>query len=146
MQPLRNPAIPRQWDRILCVSPWQAATFVRDLGVPRERIEVLHDAFAPAFEGLFPSSRELELAKAGPPRLAYTSTPFRGLDVLLACFPAIRQVHPDCQLDVFSSMVVYGGDSSQDPYEPLYAQCRALEGVTYYGSVAQPELRGTWRG
>ena len=140
MQPLRNPAIPGQWDRILCVSPWQAQTFVRDLGVPPERIEVLHDAFAPAFEGLFPSSRELELAKAGPPRLAYTSTPFRGLDVLLACFPAIRQVHPDCQLDVFSSMVVYGGDSGQDPYTPLYAHCRTLEGATYYGSVAQPEL------
>jgi glycosyltransferase involved in cell wall biosynthesis len=140
MQPLRNPMCPVQWDRILCVSPWQATTFVQELGVPPERIEVLHDAIAPAFERMFRSPSELELAKAGPPRLAYTSTPFRGLDVLLSCFPAIRREHPDCQLDVFSSMLVYGMPDDQDGYQPLYAHARALDGANYYGSVAQPDL------
>jgi glycosyltransferase involved in cell wall biosynthesis len=140
MQPLRNPTCPAQWDRILCVSPWQAATFVQELGVPAERIEVLHDAIAPGFERMFQSASELELAKAGPPRLAYTSTPFRGLDLLLACFPAIRREHPDCRLDVFSSMLVYGMPDSQDAYQALYAHARAMEGVEYHGSVSQPEL------
>jgi len=140
MQPLRNPTCPAQWDRILCVSPWQAATFVEELGVPRERIEVLHDAIAPAFERMFQSASELAVAKAGPPRMAYTSTPFRGLDLLLGCFPAIRREHPDCELDVFSSMLVYGMAGNQDGFQPLYAEARALEGVNYYGSVPQPEL------
>src|SRR6185312_6187435 len=47
-------------------------------------------------------------------RLAYTSTPFRGLDVLLDVFPRIRAACPDTELDVFSSMRVYGMAEEDD--------------------------------
>src|SRR5207248_8841406 len=70
----------------------------------------------------------------------YTSTPFRGLDVLVAAFPAIRRRHPTVRLDVFSSMQVYDQPTSRDPYKTLYDQCRATEGIDYRGSVTQPEL------
>jgi glycosyltransferase involved in cell wall biosynthesis len=35
---------------------------------------------------------------------------------------------------------VYGHPTGPDEYEPLYEQCRALEGVNYRGSVSQTEL------
>jgi glycosyltransferase involved in cell wall biosynthesis len=72
--------------------------------------------------------------------LAYTSTPFRGLNVLIACFPALYRLHPNCRLDVFSSMQVYGESSSQDGYQSLYAQCQKTPGVNYRGSVSQTIL------
>jgi hypothetical protein len=48
--------------------------------------------------------RNLEALGTPAPVLFYTSTPFRGLDVLLNCFPRIRQSVPDVRLRIFSSM------------------------------------------
>jgi len=129
-----------RWDGIVCISEWQKSKFHEHLGVPHERMVVLRNAIGPAFQNLFSSAAKLAEAKSSVPRLAYTSTPFRGLDVLLACFPAIRRRHPACSLDVFSSMQVYGQALSDDPYEPLYAKCRTTSGVDYRGSISQAEL------
>jgi glycosyltransferase involved in cell wall biosynthesis len=140
MLPLRDPACVALWDRIVCISEWQKAMFHDQLGVPLERMEVLRNAIAPAFQNLFANHSDLVAAKSRSLRLAYTSTPFRGLDVLLACFPAIHRRHSTCTLEVFSSMQVYGQPSSDDPYVPLYAQCRATTGIDYRGSISQTEL------
>jgi len=140
MLPLRDPACVALWDRIVCISDWQKAMFHEKLGVPTERMEVLRNAIGPVFHNMFRDANDLAAAKSSALRLAYTSTPFRGLDVLLACFPAIRRRHPACTLDVFSSMQVYGQPSSLDPYQPLYAQCRTTGGINYRGSVSQTEL------
>ena len=37
-------------------------------------------------------------------------------------------------------MSVYGDSPEQDKLQPLYAQCRATEGIEYHGSLPQPEL------
>jgi glycosyltransferase involved in cell wall biosynthesis len=140
MRPLAHPACPGLWDRIVCISQWQRSMFAQQLGVPAGHIEVVRNAIGPAFRGLFRDLEEFERAKSGPPRLAYTSTPFRGLELLLSCFPAIRQQQPECQLDVFSSMRVYGAEGAQDAFQHLYSVCRLMEGVNYQGSFAQPEL------
>jgi glycosyltransferase involved in cell wall biosynthesis len=140
MLQLRDPACVEHWDGIVCVSDWQRSMFHQQLGVPLERMDVLRNAIGPAFAGLFEGERELADAKSQALRLAYTSTPFRGLAVLLACFPAIHRRHPDCRLDVFSSMQVYGQSSDGDAYQSLYAQCRSTEGIKYRGSVVQGEL------
>lgn len=140
MLSLRDPAIVSLWDRIVCISDWQKAMFHEQLGVPLKKMDVLRNGIGPVFENMFRDAAQLADAKANALRLAYTSTPFRGLDVLLACFPAIYRRHPTCRLDVFSSMEVYGQSSASDPYQALYTQCRATEGIDYRGSVAQAEL------
>jgi glycosyltransferase involved in cell wall biosynthesis len=103
-------------------------------------MDILRNGIAPAFQNMFSSAAHLAEVKAGQLRLAYTSTPFRGLAVLLACFPAIYKRHPTCQLDVYSSMLVYDQPAAADPYQRLYEQCRAMTGANYRGSLAQPEL------
>jgi glycosyltransferase involved in cell wall biosynthesis len=140
MQPLRDSAVVAMWDRIVCISDWQKSMFEQQLGVPAQKMEVLRNAIGPAFENMFASSSQLAEAKSNELRLTYTSTPFRGLDLLLACFPSIHRRHPACRLDVFSSMQVYGQADAQDPYKALYAQAQKTPGISYRGSVSQSEL------
>jgi glycosyltransferase involved in cell wall biosynthesis len=140
VQSLRDPASVKMWDRIACVSEWQKSMFHQHLGVPLEKIEVARNAIAPAFERLFCDETDIIRAKSSALRLAYTSTPFRGLEILLACFPAISKLHAGCQLDVFSSMQVYGRTNEKDQYQALYDRCRATDGIEYRGAVPQPVL------
>jgi len=114
--------------------------FHERLGVPLERMEVQKNAIAPVFERVFADAAALAAAKAPGPLLAYTSTPYRGLDVLLRCFPIVRGKHPSCRLEVFSSMGVYGLSEAEDPNRQLYIQCQITGGIDYHGSVPQPQL------
>jgi glycosyltransferase involved in cell wall biosynthesis len=140
MASLRESANLSMWDHFVCVSAWQKGTFEREFGIPPEKILILRNAISPIFQNLFRDAAHLAEAKSGTLRLAYTSTPFRGLEYLAACFPPIFRRHPQCQLDVFSSMQVYGQPAAEDPFRPLYDQLRASTGVVYRGSVSQTEL------
>lgn len=140
VQGLQSDECRSAWDRVICVSEWQKSRFYEDLGVPLEQLEVLRNGIAPAFENMFRSPEELAKAKLRELRLAYTSTPYRGLAILLACFPAIRRRHPQCWLDVYSSMQVDGKSAAEDGYAQLYEQCRSTTGIRYRGALAQPLL------
>ncbi len=72
--------------------------------------------------------------------MIYSSTPFRGLDLLPIAFSTIRAAIPGTWLKIFSSMKVYQSPDIHDPFSPLYELSRALDGVEYVGSVSQPEL------
>jgi glycosyltransferase involved in cell wall biosynthesis len=130
------------YDAIALVSEWQREQFVRELGVEPSRTRVIGNAIGPAFAGLFDSHERIGAAKARPPVLAYASTPFRGLDVLLAVFPEIRRRVPGARLKVFSSMRLYLVDADRDEaqFGELYRRCRETEGVEYVGALPQPEL------
>jgi len=105
-------------------------------------MKVLRNAIAPTFAGLFAEGECITVQKTMPPVLAYTSTPFRGLDLLIAAFPQIRAAVPDARLRVFSSMRVYQSSAAEDEkaFGALYRRCRETEGVEYIGSLQQPEL------
>ena len=147
MRPLQSPEIQRGWDAWVCVSDWQRTTMIARYGLDPSRVVVLRNAIGPSFEDLFSSRDELVRAKLKSPRLllSYTSTPFRGLVVLIAAFPGLRREFPEAELEVFSSMKVYQQDEPGDPYAPLYRQCRVMPGVRFAGSVPQPGWRrGCW--
>jgi glycosyltransferase involved in cell wall biosynthesis len=130
-------------DGFALVSEWQADCYYNAFGLDPMRVGILRNAVGPAFAELFGGGPILS-AKAGPPTLCYTSTPFRGLDRLLPAFARIRAAVPDARLEIYSSMAVY--NDLPDPYQPLYDQARASPGVTYHGSVAQPALAQALRG
>lgn len=137
---LRDAEFREVWDAYVLISDWQAAMFRATFGLPAERIRILRNAIGPAFAGRAPEPRPW------PPVLAYTSTPFRGLDVLLDAFPRIRAAVPGTTLKVFSSMGVYQVAKDKDQYAGLYERCRTTEGVEYIGSVPQPQLVEALRG
>jgi glycosyltransferase involved in cell wall biosynthesis len=124
------------------VSEWQSEQYRAAFGIDGSRMRVLRNAASPAF---LAQSRSVHWFQAGrPPVLAYTSTPFRGLDVLLMSFPAIRARLPGVELRVFSSMGIYHPDTP-DPFSSLYELAKALPGVTYVGPLPQARLAEAMR-
>ncbi len=136
------------FDGFAMVSQWQQAEYSKSFGIEPARTAILRNAIAPAFDDMFPGDTPILPQKASPPVLAYTSTPFRGLHLLIAAFPSILSAVPGARLKVFSSMRVYGvsPESDERGFGDLYRQCRATEGVDYIGSLAQRELAFAMRG
>ncbi len=130
------------FDGFAMVSRWQLEEYCKAFSIDRAKMTILRYGVTPAFENMFRGDGPILPQKTSPPVLAYTSTPFRGLHLLIAAFPGIRSAVPGARLKVFSSMRVYGvsPDSDELGFGDLYRQCRATEGVEYIGSLAQPEL------
>jgi glycosyltransferase involved in cell wall biosynthesis len=99
---------------------------------------VKRNAIAPVFLERDPA--EPWFMRGSPAVLAYTSAPYRGLDVLIAAFPSIRAAVPDTTLRVFSGLSTTRGGPDDNRYKDLYERCVATEGVEYVGPVSQPAL------
>jgi len=130
------------------VSQWQADDYQAVFGLPAEKIQILRNAVSPWF--LEMPSRPNWIERGEPPVLAYTSTPFRGLDLLLMGFSAIRARIPGARLQVYSSMGLYNAPSADEPgakdiFAALYDLCRALPGAEYIGPLPQPQLADAMR-
>jgi glycosyltransferase involved in cell wall biosynthesis len=126
----------QSWDAFALISDWQANDFVKTFGLERQRIGILRNAISPVFENLSLPKPWFQSGQA--PVMAYTSTPFRGLDVLLMAWPSIRKQAPGATLKIYSSMKIYNKD--EEAHEVLYALARDLKGVDYVGSIPQPDL------
>lgn len=123
----------RNFHKIVFVSYHQQQSFIDTYGVPPSRCVVLRNAITP-----------LERAPAwesGPVRLVYTSTPHRGLDILMAVFSEICKEDDEVTLDVFSSFKIYGWPERDKPYERLLDACRSHPKVNYHGSAPNDVVR-----
>lgn len=130
---LAHPILQENLDAVFCVSEWQRQTFLARFGLPEDKVVATRNGF-PAHLLPPPATRNWN-------RAAYTSTPFRGLHILLQLFPEIRDRVPDMTLDVYSSMRVYGWAEEEDRrlYGEIYDAARQ-PGVNWHGSVPQPAL------
>ena len=75
-------------------------------------------------------------------KLVYTSTPWRGLDVLLMAMEAIQK-NQHVELDVYSSTQIYGDqfkEHNDKQFEPLYEKAKSLPNVNYKGYIDHKEL------
>jgi tetratricopeptide (TPR) repeat protein/predicted O-methyltransferase YrrM len=133
---LKNSALIAQMDKIFTVSRWQTESLKKTFNLAEDKFYITQNGV------LWDRFRQNgNNTNRDPKRLVYTSTPFRGLDVLLALFPRIKARVPEATLDVYSSMAVYQVDKKTDQtqYGDLYGQA-AQPGVTLKGSVLQDEL------
>jgi glycosyltransferase involved in cell wall biosynthesis len=133
LQNFAHPALQQNIDLIFCVSNWHRRSFIDAFALAPDRVIATRNGFCPE---LVPKSSHRDWT-----RCAYSSTPFRGLEVLLKMFPYMRQRVPTLRLDVFSSMKVYGwsNDADQQAFGALY-KAAAQPGVTWHGGIAQPRL------
>lgn len=123
-------------DLVFCVSEWHRQSFIRQFNLPADKVIATRNGFSHELVSKYLDQSETRCFSS-----AYTSTPFRGLEILLQMFPEIRQRVPAATLDVFSSMKVYGW-STEDDRNAFGAVYGAAEqaGVHWHGSVAQPVL------
>lgn len=141
---LKTAAEREVWDAYVMVSNWQLSQYADTFGIERSRAVVIGNAVSPAF--LAKPLQAPWYETGAPPVLAYTSTPFRGLDILLAAFPTIRVRLPGAELKVFSGMNVYGMGGEGDTNAYLYELARNLNGVRYHSSVSQQDLATALQG
>jgi FkbM family methyltransferase len=114
------------------VSNWQSENYRKIFGIPAYKSKVLKNAYARL------SNVEKDTQKI---KICYTSTPYRGLDVLLMAWEILNP--RGCELHVFSSTKIYGTEfaaTQEQIYEPLYQKCNELQNVVYRGSVPNDEL------
>ena len=134
IQYLNDPEMVEKIDYFVFISHWQSEMFRKIYNIPGYKTFVIKNASI--------GVRKKKKRDDNKVRLCYTSTPFRGLDILLAAWEKIQP--KDAELHVFSSAKIYGPDysSTEDPkYQHLYDKCEELEGVVYRGSIPNQELR-----
>ncbi len=139
VQKLAQPDEAALWDYFVFKSDWQAQTYIRKFHIDPGKCRCIGNAISPLF-----SSRGVRdkyfFTEGRPPVFYYSSTPFRGLDVLLSVFPRIRNEFPGSVLRVYSSMKTYQVSDEDDSHKQLYETCMDMRGVEYFGSVPQHEL------
>lgn len=74
-------------------------------------------------------------------RLIYTSTPQRGLALLVPVFVELAKQNPNLHLDVFSSFSIYGWDQADERFKELFNTCRSHPQITYHGSQPNDVVR-----
>ncbi len=142
IEKLADPIVRGAHDEYVFVSEWQREQYVSAFKIPSGRTTVLRNAIAPVFESLFSPNEPIVPAKSRPPTLAYTSTPFRGLNLLLQVFPLLRSQIPEVRLKIYSSMRVYQVSAEDDQAEHgwMYEASRGMSNVEYVGSLSQPRI------
>lgn len=131
VQNLRDVHVQDLIDVFVFVSEWQKAQYVQHLGIPPERSVVIRNAIRP----ILPHTKPQE----GKFTLIYTSTPFRGLDVLLDAFAQLHR--DDVELHIYSGMQLYGRAQEDVRFAALYERARQLPNVYYHGVVSNDEVR-----
>lgn len=119
-------------DKVIALSEWHK----KDL---QKKIKIPDDKFFITRNGIDPELFKTDIKKV-PGRCIYSSTPFRGLSLLLSMWPEIERKVPYASLRIFSSMDTYGPGHDDEPYSHLYDVARSLKSVEYMGSVKQSEL------
>jgi glycosyltransferase involved in cell wall biosynthesis len=133
VQDLKDPKLVEQIDHFVFVSHWQAEIYRKIFNIPGYKTHVLKNASL----GVIPR----QTRQRDKVRLCYTSTPWRGLDVLLKSWEILQP--QNCELHVFSSCKIYGPEFGENDsqYEHLYQKCQELPNVIYRGSIPNFELR-----
>ena len=117
-----------KYDWYVFNSHWSYEKYRMVFDIPTHKSVVIKNAI----DKIEPS--KLEYKKGDPIKLIYTSTPWRGLNVLLAAMQLVE--NPLIQLDVYSSTQVYGDQfksANDDKYKDLYEQAKTLSNVNYIG-------------
>jgi len=134
VQFLRDSSTVDRIERFVFVGNWQAETYRKVFNIPGTKTHVIKNACLGVEDREIKQKRKL--------KIAYTSTPWRGLDVLLRAWELIDT--KDIELHVFSSCKIYGEEfakNSENQYQHLYEKCMRLENVIYRGSIPNEELR-----
>jgi glycosyltransferase involved in cell wall biosynthesis len=119
-------------DYFIYVSHWQFEKYRYKFGIPENKSLVIKNAIDEFSVNIKPKKI----------KLIYTSTPWRGLEILLECFQRLNR--DDVELDVFSSTLIYGADfdrSTRHQYSELFDRAKNMKNVNYRGFASNEDVR-----
>lgn len=123
-----------QFHKFVFVSNWQMQGYMQAYGIPWSKCVVLRNAIDPIEVPKEPRPQS-------PIRLIYTSTPHRGLNILVPVFAKLAEKHKNIHLDVFSSFEIYGWKQRDEQYQQLFEQIEAHDQMTYHGTQSNDTVR-----
>lgn len=121
-------------DYFVYVSNWNYEKFREHFNIPENKSLVIKNATRS-----FPIIQKSKTKKL---KLIYTSTPWRGLDVVLRAFSLLNR--DDVELDVYSSSVIYGDSFHKlygNQYTELFNTARQMKNVNYMGYSSNDGIR-----
>lgn len=121
-------------DVFVWVSHWQYNIFRNKFNVPAYKSVIIKNATHTV--DFLPRERSEKL------KLIYTSTPWRGLDIVLEAFRLLNR--DDVELDVFSSTKIYGPNFekiTQGQFDWLFDLAKNMPGVNYHGYAPNDQVR-----
>lgn len=136
---LRDKASRDRFDKLVFVSNWQYQQYRDYLGVPYDhQSAVIENGIDPIPLVDKPKDKI---------RLIYTSTPHRGLEILVPVFCALAERYPNIELDVFSSFGIYGPnwEERDKQFEPIFQRMREHPQINYRGWADQETVRAAYQ-
>lgn len=130
---LKDASSRERFHKIVFCGNWQWNQYHTHLGIPYDnRMAIIETPIEP-IEYVRKSTDQV--------RLIYTSTPQRGLAILVPVFVELAKKHPNIHLDVFSSFAIYGWDQADSNYQALFETCKSHPQITYHGSQPNSVVR-----
>jgi glycosyltransferase involved in cell wall biosynthesis len=133
LAPMKDQSFMKSIQASVYVSNWQIEKFRYLFQIPVENSYVIKNAIEPI--------EFIEKPKDGKLKLIYTSTPFRGLNVLLDTFELLNR--DDIELDVYSSTAVYGTGYQNHHagiWDDLFDRAKNMKGVNYMGYAPNEDI------
>lgn len=123
----------KKFHKLIFASNWQMQAFINHYNIPWSKCIVLQNCIE--------AVPKHEKPNDGTIRLAYWSTPHRGLNILVPVFDKLCEKYDNIELDVYSSFNLYGWPQRDEPFEALFDVCRNHPKINYHGAIPNDELR-----
>ena len=123
-------------DYFIYVSHWQYNKFREHFQIPEYKSFIIKNA-TPKFE-VKPKVME------GKIKLLYTSTPWRGLAILIKAIDILNKTRDDFELDIYSSTRIYGSqfeESEKGKFDALFDKCKGTDNVNFRGYGLNSQIR-----
>lgn len=123
-------------DYFIYVSHWQYNRFREIYKIPEYKSFVIKNA-THTFD-------IVEKQKDNKIKLLYTSTPWRGLAVLIKAIEILNKTREDFEVDIYSSTKIYGSkfdENEKDKFEVLFDKCKNTPNVNYLGYADNDSVR-----
>jgi len=126
-----------QVDYFVYVSHWSFNRFREKFAIPEYKSFVLKNA-TPTFTNIVKKDSKEKL------KLIYTSTPWRGLSVLLLATEYLNKHRDDFEVHVYSSTDIYGEafkKAEGNNYDGLFERCKNTKNMVFHGYATNDEIR-----
>ena len=120
------------YSKIWVLSEFHKKDLLKMFDIPEEKFFILGNAAA-----------EQDQIEKTPLSFIYSSTPFRGLDVLLKAWTKIIVKYPTATLHIYSSMKIYGAEQLDDlHFGKMFNDMKSgrFKNLIFHGSVPQEEM------
>lgn len=132
---LKDPYEQSKFHKFVFVSNWQMQGYIDYYKLPWSKCIVMQNAIEPIPQHEKPNPKERI-------NFIYTSTPHRGLNILVPVFEKLAERFGDkIHLDVYSSFELYGWGRRDEAFKPLYEMIEKSPYMTYHGSKPNAEVR-----